>query len=31
MDRIRRVAILGVGAVGAYFVQGLNEKLGEDL
>ena len=27
---VRRVALLGAGAVGAYFIWGLSEKLGED-
>lgn len=29
--KIRTVAVLGAGAVGAYFIWGLNEKLGENL
>lgn len=31
MNRIKTVAVMGVGAVGAYFVWGLAEKLGENL
>ena len=31
MKKIETVAILGAGAVGSYFIYGLNEKFGEDL
>ena len=31
MAKINTVAVLGAGAVGAYFIQGLEEKLGERL
>ena len=30
MKKIETVAILGAGAVGSYFIYGLNEKFGED-
>ena len=31
MKKIETVAILGAGAVGSYFIYGLNEKFGENL